>query len=329
MRAVIIQTPGGPDQMVIKEIERPKPDAHQILVKVAAAGINRADIMQREGRYPPPQDASTVMGLEISGTVEETGGESGRWNYGDKVFGLIPGGGYAGYAVIHKDMAMSIPENFSFEEASAIPEVFLTAFQATRRLGRLAEGESILIHAGASGVGTAAIQLARVMGASKIIITASARKHDYCLQLGAHSAIDYHAGPFREPVMEETDGAGVNVIIDFIAGPYFKQNLDCLKTDGRMILLATLGGGKVDAFDMRQILMKRLQITGSTLRSRTRSYQIQLTKDFSKFALDRFRDGTLKPVIDKVYDWTEVAEAHRYMEANKNVGKLVLKVSET
>ena len=326
MKAIIIDKPGPAEQMKIGEWDKPIPGENEILVKVEATALNRADILQREGKYPPPRGASPIMGLEMAGTVVSQGKNSRKWKTGDRVFGLLPGGGYAEYAVIHKEMAMAIPENLSYTEAAAIPEVFLTAFQALRWLGKIKEKETVLIHAGASGVGTAAIQIAREHQA-EILVTASAKKHEYCLELGASYAIDYKKGPFKDEVLKITKGEGVNIIIDFIGGSYFSQNIDSLMRDGRMIILATLGGGKATDCDIRKILTKRLSIMGSTLRSRTRDYQIKLTNEFADFALPRFSDGRLKPIIDTVFTWDKVKEAHQVMEANKNVGKIVLKVN--
>lgn len=326
MKAVIFSSPGSADQLQIGELETPTPKPQEILVKVAATAVNRADILQREGKYPPPEGASPILGLEMSGEVVEAGKEVTKWKVGDKVFGLLPGGGYAAYAVIHQDMAMPVPDNLSLPEAAAIPEVFLTAFQALRWLGHFQAGEHILIHAGASGVGTAAIQLARQMQAGQIIITASAGKHQACLNLGADLAIDYRSENFQEAVAHHTSGQGVDLIIDFIAAPYFEKNINCLKQDGRLILLALMGGSKVSEFDLRKLLQKRLRITASTLRSRTREYQISLTQDFASFALPRLREEHLVPVINRVFKWQDVQEAHRYMESNENTGKIVLQL---
>jgi putative PIG3 family NAD(P)H quinone oxidoreductase len=325
MQAVIVQSPGGPEQLQIGTWEKPAPAAHQLLVKVEATALNRADTLQRAGKYPPPSGASPILGLELAGTVIGLGSKVSRYNIGDAVFGLLPGGGYAQYAVIHEDMAIPLPESMSMEEAAAIPEVFLTAFQALQWLAKLQPGEKILIHAGASGVGTAAIQLAIQMGA-EVLVTASATKHNLCLELGAKRVIDYTSESFAEVVAEVTKDKGVDVIIDFIAADYFTSNIDCLATDGRLVLLATLSGGKIQEFDLRKILSKRLSIIGSTLRSRSLEYQIDLTQDFTRFALPRFRDGRLKPVIDRVLDWNQVKEAHAIMESNKNSGKIVLKI---
>lgn len=325
MRAVIVKKPGGPEQLEIGQVPDPVPDENEILVKVHAAAMNRADIMQREGKYPPPKGASHILGLEIAGEVYSMGRNVSKWKKGDKVFGLLSGGGDAEFAVINEMMANFIPAGLSFEEAAAIPEVFLTAYQALFRHSKLRKGGKILIHAGASGVGTAAIQISKAIG-GEIYVTASNEKHDACLKLGAKAAIDYKTENFVDRITELTDGRGVDVIIDFIAGPYFIQNLKSLAVDGILIMLATLGGTKFEHADIRYILEKRLTIIGSTLRSRTLDYKIELNKEFIDFAFEKFENGILKPVVDKVFDWKDIADAHRYMEKNKNIGKIVLKI---
>lgn len=325
MKAVLFDEGGGPQSLYIGHWETPHPADDEILVKVAATALNRADLLQREGKYPPPKGASPILGLEMSGRVVACGDKVSRWQVGDRVFGLLPGGGYAEYAVIHEDMAMSVPSNLSLIEATAIPEVFLTAFQALRWLARMQTSEKVLIHAGGSGVGTAAIQLAREMGAADISITASATKHALCRELGASLTIDYREQDFEEIVREQ---GGVDVIIDFIAAPYFQKNINCLQKDGRLVLLALLGGNKVERFNLLELLSKRLQITASTLRSRDREYQSRLTGDFAEFGLTLLANGRLKPVIDKVYPWGEVVQAHQRMESNQNVGKIVLSIQD-
>lgn len=325
MKAIIVDKPGSADQLKLGEYPKPVCGENEILVKVKATALNRADILQREGKYPPPVGASPILGLEMSGIVEEVGSKVFKWKRGDKVFGLLPGGGYAEYAVIHENMAMEIPANIPFEEAAAIPEAFLTAYQSLVWLGELKAGETVLIHAGASGVGTAAIQLAREIGA-KIIITSSKEKHKICKELGADLTVDYKTQSFKDEVLKFTNNYGVDVIIDFIGGSYFKHNIESLTRDGRLILLATLSGGKVDDFDMRQILTKRLKIIGSTLRSRSLDYQIKLTNDFKEFALHKIRRGIIKPVIDEVFNLKDTALAHKKMEENRNTGKIILKV---
>ncbi len=326
MKAVIVKKPGGAEELELGEIAVPVPRENEVLVRVRAAALNRADILQREGKYPSPEGASSILGLEIAGNIHAVGKKVKRWKEGDKVFGLLQGGGYAEYAVINELMANPIPSGLTYEQAASIPEVFLTAYQALIWQAKLQQGEKILIHAGASGVGTAAIQIAGLLG-TEIFITASAGKHAICRKLGAKYTIDYKNEDFTSRIDELTGKEGVNVIIDFIAGPYLNGNLSSLARDGRLILLATLGGGKAGDTDIRQILSKRLTIIGSTLRSRTPDYQIRLNADFMSFGFNKFESGALRPVIDKVFDWNEVSEAHHYMEANKNIGKIVLRIS--
>ena len=325
MKAILIKQPGPPENMYIGAWEKPQPKYNEILVKVAATALNRADTLQRQGKYPPPQGASPILGLEIAGEVVETGTSVRQWKKGDLVFGLVPGGAYAEYAVIHEEMALKMLPNLSFTEAVAIPEVFLTAYQALAWLGCLQSGEKVLVHAGASGVGTAAIQIARALGA-EVLATASASKHDICSDLGAKHVIDYHSEDFHKKVMEYTSGQGVDVIIDFIAANYFQQNLDSLNTDGRLVILALLGGVEVDHFNLAKVLVKRLQIMGSTLRARNLNYQIRLCREMWSFAKPLFAKGNLKAIIDSVLPWTEVVEAHHLMESNKNKGKIILKI---
>lgn len=325
MQAIQFHAPGGTDQLYMGEYEAPQPGPNEVLVRVAYTALNRADLLQREGKYPVPPGDSPIMGLEMSGTVIATGSEAHKWKIGDKIFGLLNGGGYAEQAVIHEDMAMPIPAGMPMQEAAAIPEVFLTAYQALHWIGKLQAGETVLIHAGASGVGTAALQLVRLAEAISIV-TASAGKHEICYQLGAAKAIDYRSEDFAEALQLYTKGKGVDIIIDFIAAGYFNQNLQTLGLDGRMIMLALMGGIKVPVVNLALILGKRLQITGSTLRSRSLEYKIRLTRDLHQYAGPHFTDGTLRPIIDSVYPWEAVREAHEYMEANKNQGKILLQV---
>ncbi len=326
MLAVQINKPGSADELFIAPYPTPKPAAHEIRVRVHATALNRADIMQREGKYPPPEGASLIMGLEIAGEIESVGAGVKRWQIGDKVFGLLPGGGYAEFAVMHQDMAMPIPEGWDFAEAAAVPEVFLTAFQALRWVGKLEAGERVLLHAGASGVGTAAIQLARQMEA-EVLVTASSGKHELCLELGAKHAIDYRKGPFLEELQELTHGKGVNLIIDPVGGDYFDQNIQALQPDGRLVMLAVMAGGKATA-DIGPIIFKRLQVLGTTLRARSRDYQIKLTKEFTDFAYEALESKIIRPVVDEVFSWHDVAKAHRFVEANLSAGKVVLQIKE-
>ena len=327
MQAILLPEFGGPELFKIGEHPTPEPSEYEVLVKVKTTALNRADTLQRRGLYPPPPGASSILGLEMAGEISAIGSAVEGWKIGDRVCGLLAGGGYAEFATIDARCLIAVPDGFDFEKAAAIPEVFLTAYQAIVYLAKLKKGERILIHAGASGVGTAAIQIAKALGAAQIIVTASAGKHQICRDLGADITIDYRAQDFEEEIKILTNEKGVDVIIDFLAAPYFQQNINSLAMDGRMVMLALMGGFRVEDLVLANILMKRLHIMGSTLRARSLDYKIQLTKDFSAFALPKFASGELQPVVDSVYDWTEVAEAHRYMERNMNKGKIILKVS--
>lgn len=325
MKAILLPQFGGPEVMQMGEWPTPEPDPKEIRVQIKATALNRADTMQRRGTYPPPPGESPIMGLEMAGVVEKVGAEVTQWQVGDKVCGLLGGGGYAEMCVTHEDMVFRLPKNLSFEEGAAIPEVFLTAFQALHWLAKVEAGEQVLIHAGASGVGTAAIQLVKLHQAD-CIVTASAGKHATCTALGASHAIDYKKDSFAEVVQEITAGKGVNVILDFIAAPYFQMNLDTLGVEGRLVMLSLIGGIKPKEVNLAPILRKRLQIIGTTLRARSLDYKIALTKDLATKCLPHFESGQLKPIIDSIVPWTEVAAAHQRMEDNLNTGKIILKV---
>lgn len=326
MKAVIIKSFGGAEQLMIGDWLTPEPSDHEILVRVKATALNRADTLQRKGGYAPPKGASPILGLEMAGEITAIGNKVTKWKIGDRVCGLLAGGGYAEYVTIHEDIALSIPSNLTFQEAAAIPEVFLTAFQALFLLSDLQNNEKVLIHAGASGVGTAAIQLAKAKQA-EIFITASKGKHAACANLGAHHAIDYKTENFEQIISEKTAGLGVNVIIDFLAAPYFQKNINSMAMDGRMVMLALMGGWKVQEINLLNILRKRIHIKGSTLRARSLEYKIALVQAFKSEFWNEFAIGKIHPVIDSVMDWKEVSDAHRYMEANKNTGKIVLNIN--
>ena len=326
MKAILVKEPGGTDKLKLGDAEKPTVNENQILVKVKAVGVNRADIMQRQGKYPPLKGASEILGLEISGEVFELGNNVSRWKKGDNVFGLIPGGGYAEYVKIHQDMAIEKPDELSFEEAAAIPEVFLTAYQALFWNSGIQKDDYVLIHAGGSGVGTAAIQLVKTENAHPII-TASERKLNNCIELGAEKAINYKSEQFDEEVLKFTGNNGVDIIIDFIGADYFKKNIRCLNQNGKLVFLASLSGAKIKDVDIRKIMSKWISIIGSTLRTRNLDYQIRLTKDFAQYSIEKFKTGKMRSVIDKIYSWEDAAEAHKYIEENKNFGKLVLKIN--
>jgi tumor protein p53-inducible protein 3 len=325
MQAVLVKAPGGRDQLTLGRMPLPNLGDEDILVRVKATALNRADLLQREGKYPPPPGASPILGLEMAGLVAGRGRGAARWHVGEPVFGLLPGGGYAEYVAIHQDLAMPIPAVLSFEAAAAVPEAFLTAYQALYWIGRLAAGEHVLVHAGASGVGTAAIQLVRAAGA-QAWVTASPAKHALCRALGAGAAIDYRTADFAAAVRDLTDGHGADVILDFVGAPYLERNVEALALDGRIVLLAMMGGSRLERFSLGPLFQKRGQLTASTLRNRSLDYKVRLSQAFLAYAAPRFADGTLRPVIDRVFDWADVAEAHQYMEENRNAGKVVLRI---
>lgn len=325
MKAINIINPGDDSRLEIQEAPTPEPGDHEILVKIEATALNRADLLQRKGNYPSPEGASEIPGLEMAGIVDKAGSNVKRWKPGDFVFSLLPGGGYAEFCVVHEGMAMEIPESMSFKEAAAIPETFLTAYQALSWLGKLERNETVLIHAGGSGVGTSAIQLARQLFNARILTTAGKKqKLETCRKLGADFTYNYQKENFVKEITKDIGKNSVDLIIDFVGAQYWEKNIEALAEDGRMIILSLLGGHKVGNMSMAPILRKRLSIVGSTLRSRPDEYKIKLSQEFSTHTLDLFEQEVIKPVIDSVYDWEDVEEAHRRMAENKNTGKIVL-----
>ncbi len=323
MRAITIAKPGGPEVLQFSELPIPTPGIEQILVKVHATALNRADISQRRGTYPPPADHSPILGLEMAGEVIAVGEEVSGFNVGDRIFGLLDGGGYAEYCLIDAHMALPMPGQWSYEEAAAIPEVFLTAQTCLFQLGDLKSGESILIHAGGSGVGTAAIQMARQIGATVYVTAGSLAKIDRAIKLGAHAGIDYHTQDFVDVIKELTHDAGVDVIIDSIGGDYFAKNLNCLKTDGRLIQIAKMSGEN-GVIRLGLVIMKRLQIKGSTMRSRPLAEKRAITQRFREQWLPLLINGSIKPVIDMIFPFEQVQDAHEYLETNQSFGKVIL-----
>lgn len=326
MKAVVMSGFGGPEVLSIGEVAEPALGMGQLRVAVHATALNRADLLQRRGMYPPPKGASEVLGLEMAGEVLEVGEGVKGWHAGDRVCALLPGGGYAEQAVIHAGMAMALPENLTYEQGAAIPEVFLTAFMNLFWLGALRQGKTVLVHAGASGVGTAAIQLIREAGGIALVTAGSDAKLQRCYDLGAKAGWNYKQGPFAPWVKEQTEGSGVDLILDFIGAPYYEQNVTSLAMDGRLVIVGTMGGAEVEKVNLGYLLARRLQVIGTALRSRSLQDKINLTNEFAGFALTKLARGQITPIIDSVFDWREVAEAHSYMESNANIGKIVLQV---
>lgn len=322
MQAILFDQPGEPDVLRLGETPDPVPAHGEVLVAVHATAVNRADLLQRRGAYPPPPGASPILGLELAGEVAQN---AGAWRAGDRVMAVVTGGGYAELAAVPADMLMPVPAGMSWEQAAAIPEAFLTAYLNLFTLGRLAPGESVLIHAGASGVGTAAIQLARAAGAAVIVTAGSDEKLALCRELGAEVLINYRGEPFAERVAAATGGRGVNLILDFVGAPYWQANLASLAVDGRLMLIGFLGGSR-GQLDLGPVMTRSLTVSGTTLRRTPPERKAALARDFAAFALARFEGGELRPVIDSVLPLEQAAAAHRTAEANRTAGKLVLRV---
>lgn len=324
MKGVIVNNPGGPEQLEITDLPSPQPQAGELLIEVHAAAVNRTDIVMREGKAG--YATNPILGVEVAGTVIEVNGES-TFKVGDRVMGLVNGGGYAEYAVMPMDRAIPIPDSFSFAEAAAIPEVFLTAYQTLYWIGKLQQGETVLVHAGASGVGTAAIQLAKQISKATVIVTAgSAKKLDFCRELGADVLINYKEQSFDEEVLRATNGQGADVILDFVGADYWAKNLASIKKEGRWVLIGVLGGVKVPQVNLFALMAKCVQVTGTLLTPRSDEYKAKLTQDFILNIMKHFEIGSIKPIIDTSYPLEKVSEAHIRMERNQNTGKIILKV---
>ncbi|PKR85680.1 NAD(P)H-quinone oxidoreductase [Heyndrickxia camelliae] len=326
MKAVIVDKPGGPEQLKIVEMPTPKPKKGELLIKVETAAINRTDIITREGKAG--YALNPILGVEIAGTVAETNGND-TFSIGDRVMGLVNGGGYAEYAVMPADRAMKIPDTLSFEEATGIPEVFLTAYQTLYWIGKLQKQETVLIHAGASGVGTAAIQLAKILSNAKVIVTAgSKRKLEFCRTLGADILINYKEQSFEEEVLKATNGNGVDLILDFIGADYWEKNLASIKQEGRWVLIGILGGSEVEKMNLFSLMSKCVQITGTLLTPRSDEYKAQLTQEFMETVAPYIERKEIMPVIDEAFSLDMVQAAHQHMEDNKNIGKIILKINK-
>ena len=324
MRAIVIPRPGGPEVLEVREVPRPEPGPGEMTVRVRAAGLNRADVLQRKGHYPaPPGVPADIPGLEYAGEVAALGEGATRWRSGDRVMGLVAGGACAEFLVAHEDTAIAVPKGLSFVEAAAVPEAFLTAYDAIIRQLHLAAGESVLIHAVSSGVGTAAVQLAHAWGARTFGTSRSAEKLGRAAPLGLDVAIDSSREEFAEVVLRETGGRGADVVLDLVGGPALEGNLKALAARGRMIIVG-LTAGRTAQLDMGLVLTKRLTIVGTALRGRSLEEKAALTGDFEREVMALVEQGSLRPVLDRSFPMAEVAEAHRVMEANAHFGKLVL-----
>ena len=326
MTAVAITEPGGP--MVLKPEKRPvpQPGEGEILIRVKAAGVNRPDVLQRQGAYPPPPGASDLPGLEAAGEVAALGPGAERWRVGDQVTALTPGGAYAEYCVVHGTNALPIPYGFTFSEAAAMPETFFTVWHNVFERGNLKPGESLLVHGGSSGIGTTAIQLAAQMGARVFATAGSAEKCAACERLGAARAINYREEDFVAATREATDGTGVDVILDMVGGDYIGRNYEAAAEDGRIVQIAFLGGAKASA-DFSRLMVKRLTHTGSTLRPRPVSFKAQIAAALEAKIWPLLADRRIAPVMDMIFPLKEAWRAHERMEEGEHIGKIVLDVA--
>jgi len=326
MRAIIVDEPGDETKMRVGEAPAPVMAPDSLRIRTVATAVNRADLLQRQGLYPPPPGASAILGLECAGEVVEVADGVEGWRVGDRAMALLAGGGYAEEVVVHAGSAMHVPERLRTEEAAAIPEVFLTVFLDVFQLGQLGEGGSALIHGGGSGIGTAAIQLLKAAGATAIVTAGSEEKCRRCRELGADVAVNYRSGDFVAEARGATGGRGVDLVLDSIGAPYLEKNLAALATGGRLVLIGLMGGARAEV-NLAGLLTRRLHLIGSTLRARPAEDKAALVSAFVERFGAALESGQIGPVIDRVLPLEAAAEAHRLMKASEHFGKLVLRVA--
>jgi NADPH:quinone reductase len=325
MIATEIREPGGPDVLVPVERARPEPGPDEVLIEVVAAGVNRADIFQRLGRYPPPPGASDIPGMEVSGTIFKVGPGVDRWHHGDRVCALIAGGGYAEYCVVPASLCLAVPKHVDLVAAAAIPEAAFTVWDNVFERGRLARGEWLLVHGGSSGIGTTAIQIASALGSRVVATAGSAEKCAACERLGAERCFNYREIDFVAAARELTGGRGVDVVLDMVAGEYLPRDLEVLAVEGRLVFISTLGGSK-STIDVMMLMRRRLTVTGSTLRNRPVSGKAAVAAAVKQHVWPLLESGVFKPIIFATFSLRDAAEAHRVMESGEHIGKIVLVV---
>ncbi|MBB86774.1 MAG: NAD(P)H-quinone oxidoreductase [Xanthomonadales bacterium] len=323
MRAIATRQSGDADVLQATEMARPTPGAGQVLIQVAAAGVNRPDVLQRMGLYRPPEDASPLLGLEVAGTIVDGDLSGTDWQLGDTVCALVHGGGYAEYCVAEADQCLPVPKGWTLEQAASLPETCFTVWSNVFERGRLSAGEWLLVQGGSSGIGTTAIQIATALGHPVFATAGTAEKCQACVDLGAQRAINYREEDFADVIRELSDGRGVDVILDMVGGDYMERQIKSLADDGRLVLIGLLGGSKAEV-PLAQILMRRLTVTGSTLRPRTKAYKAQLAADLLKHVWPLMEDGRFTPQIHARFALSDAADAHRMMESGSHIGKLVL-----
>ncbi len=326
MKAIVIPEFGDAEVLTLMDVPTPQPGPNELLVNVRATGVNRADILQRRGYYPPPPGESEIMGLEIAGVVEALGSNVEGFQKGDRVFGLVSGGGYAEQALLDYRMAMTIPEPWDFPMASATPEVFFTANETLFTGGNLKEGEAVLIHAGGSGVGTAGTQMAHLMGANVFVTAGSPQKIEQSLKLGSNAGINYKTQDFVEEVKRQTRGQGVHLVLDFVGAAYLNRNLQALQHQGRLALVGLMGGTKAE-LNLAVVISKRLKLFGFIMRSLPIADKIAIKRRFEEHWFPKLIHGQIRPIIDSVFPLEQAAEAHKYMESNQHFGKIVLTIT--
>ena len=325
MRHVAVPTPGPPDVMTIAEGPVPKPRAGEVLIQVAYAGVNRPDCAQRAGNYPPPPDASPILGLEVAGRIAAWGPKVDGWKVGDEVCALTPGGGYAQYCVTPGAWCLPIPPGLSLEQAGSLPETYFTVWNNVFDRAHLVKGESFLVHGGTSGIGITAIQLAKAFGATVFATAGSAEKVAFCRSLGADHAIDYRTQDFEAEIARITQKRGVDVILDMVGGDYIEKDLKCLALEGRLVLIAFMKASRIEC-DWRRIMMKRLTVTGSTLRASPFERKAALARELRSEVWPLLERGALKTVIHATFPLAEAPKAHALMESSRHIGKIMLEV---
>lgn len=323
MRAIEITEAGGPDVLQVGERPVPEPGEGEVLIKVAAAGVNRPDVMQRLGMYPPPPGAPDIPGLEVAGTVVALGPEVSGWQVGSTVCALVSGGGYADYCAAPASLCLGIPDALSEVQAAAIPETFFTVWTNVFDRGRLSSGESLLVHGGSSGIGTTAIQLAKAFGSTVYVTAGSTEKCQACTELGADAAINYRDEDFVERISELTNERGVDVILDMVGGDYLPRNLKSLAIEGRIVQIALQGGPKVE-MSLLPIMLKRLTLTGSTLRPRTVAQKAMIAHSLREKVWPLLESGKVRPIVHATFPLARASDAHRMMESSQHIGKIVL-----
>ncbi len=327
MMAIAISEPGGPDVLVAEERPMPMPGEEEILVAVAAAGVNRPDVMQRMGKYPPPPGAPDIPGLEVAGVVARSGGSVNRWKEGDQVVALVPGGGYAEFCTVHESNALPLPKGLTMVEGAGLPETTFTVWHNVFQRGGLRRGEWLLVHGGTSGIGTTAIQLAKAFGALVVATAGSDEKCRAAKRLGADVAVNYRTADFVEAVGEATGGAGADVVLDMVGGDYLERNLAAAAQDGRIVQIATQAGAHTK-IDLRKIMAKRLTLTGSTLRNRSVAFKAELARSLEEAVWPVIAQARYKPLIDKIFALEDAAEAHRRIDGGEHIGKIILTVTD-